>query len=299
MGLLGSVGSEMGAASQMQMPKAPKMPKPPQAPKMPKAPQVPGMPGGSGSAEPAPDSSLEPSGAVGVARWINIGSILLVIFTVTIAISQEVGYGMPPSELGVFQRFALFGVCAAPILNLLKGMRPQHYGIALIVSLAGLFFSGKEVIEHATGQLTVDPNEVVLGRPMFEWAFATFILVILGVGIMLIWTQSWLALDYGLVHHYGPSRTWAFASMIWLGCYILFTLVQVPVQCGWWCPADPTSSGGKGWQFSFAITNASGADATISISAFVAIMLGIGMLSLIAGSVMNHKMISQLDGKLS
>jgi disulfide bond formation protein DsbB len=298
MGLLGSVGSEMGATSQLQLPK---MPKKPQAPKVPKAPQ---MPGGSGSAsggasEPDPDSSIEPTGAVGVARWINIGSILLVIFTVTIAISQEVGYGMPPSELGVFQRFALFGVCAAPILNLLRGMRPQHYGIALIVSLAGLFFSGKEVIEHATGQLTVDPNEVVLGRPMFEWAFATFILVILGVGIMLIWTSSWMAIDYGLVHHYGPSRTWAFASIIWLGCYILFTLVQVPVQCGWWCPADPTSSGGKGWQFTFAITNASGTDATISISAFVAIMLGIGMLSLIAGSVMNHRMISQLDGKLS
>ena len=293
MGLLGSVGSEMGATSQLQLPK---MPKPPQAPKMPK---VPGMPGGGTSAAPAPDSSLEPSGAVGVARWINIGSILLVIFTVTIAVSQEVGYGMPPSELGVFQRLALFGVCAAPILNLLKGMRPQHYGIALIVALAGLFFSGKEVIEHATGQLTVDPNEVVLGRPMFEWAFATFILVILGVGIMLIWTKSWLALDYGLVHHYGPSRTWAFASMIWLGCYILFTLVQVPVQCGLWCPADPTSSGGNGWQFTFAITNTSGTDATISISAFVAIMLGIGLLSLIAGSVMNHRMISQKDGTLA
>ena len=163
MGLLGSVSSEMGAASQMQMPK---MPKKPQAPKMPKAPTVPGMPGGGASSEPQPDSSLEPSGAVGVARWINIGAILLVIFTVTIAISQEVGYGMPPSELGVFQRFALFGACAAPILNLLKGMRPQHYGIALIVSLAGIFFSGKEVIDHATGQLTIDPNEVVLGRPM-------------------------------------------------------------------------------------------------------------------------------------
>lgn len=299
MGLLGSVTSEMGAASQMQMPKPPKMPKPPQAPKVPKPPQLPSAPGGGAASEPQPDSSLEPTGAVGVARWINIGAILLVIFTVTIAISQEVGYGMPPSELGVFQRFALFGACAAPILNLLKGMRPQHYGIALIVSLAGIFFSGKEVIEHATGQLTIDPNEVVLGRPMFEWAFATFLLIILGVGLMLIWTRSWLALDYGLVHHFGPSRTWAFASMIWLGCYILFTLIQVPVQCGWWCPADPTSSGGKGWQFSFAITNADGADATISISAFVAIMLGIGMLSLIAGSVMNHRMISQKDGTLS
>ena len=295
MGLLGSVGSEMGATSQLQLPK---MPKAPQAPKMPKAPQVPGMPGG-GSAGPGPDSSLEPSGAVGVARWINIGAILLVIFTVTIAISQEVGYGMPPSELGVFQRLALFGACAAPILNLLKGMRPQHYGIALIVALVGVFFSGKEVIEHATGQLTVDPNEVVLGRPMFEWAFATFILIILGVGIMLIWTKSWLALDYGLVQHYGPSRTWAFASMIGLGCYILFTLVQVPVQCGLWCPADPTSSGGNGWQFTFAITSAEGADATISISAFVGIMLGIGLLSLIAGAVMNHRMISQRDGTLS
>ena len=295
MGMLSGVTSEMGASS-IQMPKPPQMPK---APQMPKPPQKPGMPSGSGPSASAPDSSLEPSGAIGMARWINILGILFVIGIVTIAISQEVGFGMPPSELGVFQRFAMFGACLAPTLNLLRGMRPQHYGIALLFAVAGGFFSGKEIIDQVTGQITIDPNEVLFGRPMFQWAFATFALIIIGVGIMLIWSSSWMAIDYGLVHHYGPSRTWAFASMIWLSFYVVFTLIQVPVMCGWTCPADPTSSGGAGWLFTFAITSNSGADATVSVSGFIAVMLGIGFLSLLAGTIMNHKMTSQRDGMSS
>ena len=109
-------------------------------PSAPKPPQLPGMPGSSGQPAADPDSSLEPSGAVGIARWLNIGGILLVITVVTIAVAQQVGYGMPPSELGVLERAALFAACAAPILNLLRGMRPQHYAFALFAALMRAVF---------------------------------------------------------------------------------------------------------------------------------------------------------------
>lgn len=297
MGLLSSITSEIPAGA-MQMPTMPTMPKPPQAPK---APQMPGMPPGTtGQGSDQPDSSLEPTAAVGIARWLNIGAILLVIAVITVGVAQQVGYGMPPSELGVLERTALFAACAAPILNLLRGMRPQHYAFALFAALVGGFASVREFLGHVSGQLALDPNELVFGRPLFEWAFAVFAVIIIGVGVMLIWTKTWLALDFGLIQHFGPSRTWAFASIIWLMTYVVFTMIQVPVQCGGWsCPADPTSSGNPGWQFTFAITNDQGADASISIPGFVTVMIGIGLLSLIIGAVMNHRMISQKDGAAS
>jgi hypothetical protein len=261
-------------------------------------PGMPGAPGPAGSADP--DSSLEPSGAVGIARWLNIAAILLVITVITIAVAQQVGYGMPPSELGVLERAALFAACVAPILNLLRGMRPQHYAFALFAALVGGFAASREFIGHVTSQLTLDPNELVFGRPLFEWAFGAFVLIVLLVGIVLTWTKSWLALDYGLIQHYGPSRTWAFASIIWLTAYLVFSVIQIPVQCGGWsCPADPTSSGNPGWQFTFAITNDQGADSSISIPGFVTVMIGIGLISLIIGAIMNHRMVSQKDGTAS
>ncbi len=299
MGVLSGITSELGPGA-IPVPKMPTMPSSPKPPQMPKGPSMPGMPGmpGSGSA-PSPDSSLEPAAAIGMARWVNILAILLIITAVTVAITQQVGYGMPPSALGVVERIAMFIGCLAPILNLLRGMRPQHYAIAIFAGIAGGVASGLEYFGRQDGDLVLDPNMIVFGRPLSGWAFIIFAAAILGVGIMLVWVKSWLALDYGLVHHYGPSRTWAFASMIWLGFYVVFTLIQVPVQCGWWCPASPTSSGNPGWELTFSITNDNGVDRSISIPGFVSIMIGVGLISLIIGAVMNHRMTSQKDGPLT
>ena len=258
------------------------------------------MGGGSSGGSSSGDSSLEPSSAVGVTRWFNILAILMVIAVLTMAITQQVGYGMPPSELGILQRSALVGACLAPILNLLTGMRPQHYALALIASTVGILASGKEIIQHTNGTLTVDPNEIVFGRPFYEWDFGICIIIILGAALMLLWVKSWMALDYGLVHHWGPSRTWAFASIIWLAFYVLFTIGQIFVQCGdWSCPADPSSSGSLGWVFTLSVSDTAGKEASISIPGFITVMIGIGLLSLIIGAALNHKMTSQVDGTSS
>jgi disulfide bond formation protein DsbB len=296
MSFLSGITSELGSTA---VPK-PKMPTMPTSPKMPKTANMPGMPSFNSTAPTPVDSSLEPSGSVGVARWLNIASILLVIAVITMAITQQVGYGMPPSELGVLQRSALVGACLAPILNLLFGMRPQHYALALFAAVVGAAASGKEIISHASGQLTVDPNEIVLGRPLYQWAFVIFLIAIIGVAVFLLWVNSWMALDYGLVHHYGPSRTWAFASIIWLIFYVIFTIIQIPVQCGAWsCPADPTSSGAQSFTFTISVSGSEGGEAAISIPGFITVMIAIGLLSLIIGAILNHRMSSQKDGTSS
>lgn len=240
------------------------------------------------------DSSLEPSASVGLARWINIGAVLLVIGLITGAVTQQFGYGMAPSELGVLERSALVGVAFGALLNLLRGMRPQYYAISLSAAVVGSYSSGMQIVAQASGDTQVDPNEVVFGISFAYWAVGAFLLTVIWVAAMLLWTHSWVALDYGVVRHFGPSRTFAFASMTWLAFYLVLTFVQVIVQCGaWLCPTDPVSTGEQSFSFTIAVSGTSGVDASITIPGFITVMLGIGVVSFIVGAVLNHRLPSQ------
>lgn len=290
MNMLGDVTAELGPRSgSLPMPKMPSMPSAPPAPSKP-------SPSGGDHSASTVDTSHEPTPAVGVARWINIAGVLLVIILITGAITQQFGYGMPPSELGVLERSALIGVALGAILNLLGGMRPQHYAVSLASAIVGILASGRQLVQNAAGDLTLDPNEVVLGISFYEWAIGGFALTMIGVTAMLLWTHSWMAVDYGLRHHFGPSRTFAFAAIIWLTIYIALTVYQILVQCGaWLCPADPVSTGQQSFSFTIAVTGTNGVDASITIPGFITVMLGIGVISFIIGAVLNHRLPSQRD----
>lgn len=285
MSMFGSVASELGPKSG-QMPKMPKLPS-----------------GGSGLKPPSMrsgpqvgDSTLEPTASVGIARWINIGILLLIIAVITGAVTQQFGYGMPPSELGILARSALLGVALGPILNLLWGMRPQHYAASLIGAVVGSFVGGREIMFQLSNEAPTDPNEFVFGIPLYQWAVGVFLLTILGVAAMLLWTHSWMAIDYGLRHHFGPSRTFAFSTIIWLSFYLVLSVVQVLVQCGaWMCPANPVSSGERQFFFDFGVTATDGQTTLVSIPGFITVMLGIGVVSFIIGAILNRTVSSQRD----
>ncbi|MEC7102230.1 MAG: hypothetical protein VXW73_04240, partial [Actinomycetota bacterium] len=101
-----NLNSTLGAAYTIKgaLPQGMKEPKPPKTPTMPKKPGVPEFPEGDsghpdGSAiQSGPDN--EPTPAVGSARWVNIAAIGVVIGAITVAITQQYGYGMAPSALG-------------------------------------------------------------------------------------------------------------------------------------------------------------------------------------------------------
>ena len=226
--------------------------------------------------------------------WVNITAIGVVIGAITVAITQQYGYGMAPSALGVVERSALIGAAIAPMLNLLRGMRPNHYAIAILAAVVGCAASGRQILDHATGDLTLDPNEVVFGRPMFEWAFAIFLAVVLACAAMLLWTSSWRAVDRGLFHHRGAARAFTFSTIIWLFVYVVLSLVQVVANCGiTMCPADPSSTGAQSFEFTFSVAGSGGVEASISIPGFVTVMLGIGLISFIAGAIINGRVLRE------
>lgn len=289
--------------SKVSMPKAPSTPK---MPKAPKAPTMPSMGGGSGSGSgsgsgddaavdssatsPQAPHSTEPSAPIGAARWLNILALLAILFVLTISLMQQFGYGMPPSYLGILERSALIGVALGPIMNLIWGMSPQHYSVSLISALVGGAVCGQQLLDDARGTFILDPNEVVLGYPLFDWALGIFALAALSIALILLWIPSWASWDRGVTNHKSPSRVFSYWAIIWLCTYIVMTIIQVLYRCGITeCPASPTSTGAQSISFTFSVSGSGGKEASISIPGFITVLLLLGLASLIAAIVINHR----------
>jgi hypothetical protein len=285
-------------SGKLTMPKAPSAPKMPKAPKAPKMPSVGGSGSGSGddtsadgstSSSAAPHGS-EPSAPIGAARWLNILALLAILFVLTLSLMQEFGYGMPPSYLGILERSALIGVALGPIMNLIWGMSPQHYSVSLISALVGGAVCGQQLLDDARGTFVMDPNQVVLGFPLFDWALGIFAFAALSIALILLWIPSWASWDHGITNHKSPSRVFAYWTIIWLCTYIVMTVIQVLYRCGITeCPASPTSSGSQSISFTFSVNGSGGKEASISIPGFITVLLLLGIASLIAAAVINHR----------
>jgi len=203
---------------------------------------------------------------------------------------QQFGYGMPPSYLGVLERSALIGLALGPIMNLIWGMSPQHYSVSLISALVGGAVCGQQVFDEAAGSFVLDPNEVVLGYPLFYWSLGIFAVVTLSIALILLWIPSWAGWDHGITGHKSPARVCAYWSIIWLCTYVVMTIIQVLFRCGiTQCPASPTSTGAQSLSFTFMVSGSGGQEASISIPGFITVLLFLGLASLIAAVVINHR----------
>jgi hypothetical protein len=215
---------------------------------------------------------------------------MFILLVLTLSLMQQFGYGMPPSYLGVLERSALIGLALGPIMNLIWGMSPQHYSVSLISALVGGAVCGQQVFDEAAGSFVLDPNEVVLGYPLFYWSLGIFAVVTLSIALILLWIPSWAGWDHGITGHKSPARVCAYWSIIWLCTYVVMTIIQVLFRCGiTQCPASPTSTGAQSLSFTFMVSGSGGQEASISIPGFITVLLFLGLASLIAAVVINHR----------
>lgn len=266
----------------------PKMPS--SAPKKPSS--MPKVPGGSSGSASSADSTQgsEPTPAVGAARWLNIIALLIIIAVVTGSLVQQFGYGQAPCALCVVQRSALIGMALGPILNLLMGLSPKHYAITIIAALVGSAAGGRQAINEASGSLKLDPNDVVMGIPLYYWALGVCIAGVVACAFMLLWGSSWQTEDTGVLFHRGPARAATFTVIGWLFTYICLTIWQVLANCGvTMCPANPASTGAQSVQFTFAVTRDGQETTLISIPGFITVLFSLGLLSLLLGIILNRR----------
>jgi hypothetical protein len=177
-----------------------------------------------------------------------------------------------------------------PILNLLMGLSPKHYAITIIAALVGSAAGGRQAINEASGSLKLDPNDVVMGIPLYYWALGVCIAGVVACAFMLLWGSSWQTEDTGVLFHRGPARAATFTVIGWLFTYICLTIWQVLANCGvTMCPANPASTGAQSVQFTFAVTRDGQETTLISIPGFITVLFSLGLLSLLLGIILNRR----------
>jgi membrane protease YdiL (CAAX protease family) len=146
------------------------------------------------------------------------------------------------------------------------------------------------VVRGASGTLTIDPNDIILGRPIYEYALVVFVGTMVSVAVMLMWIKSWAAWDHGINNHRSPSRAVTYTVIIWLAMYLFLIIIQTAYSCGAGeCQSNPESTGSQSVMFTFSIAGSGGNSASISIPGFISVLIVMGVLALIAGLIINHR----------
>jgi hypothetical protein len=79
----------------------------------------------------------------------------------------------------------MIGVAFGCVLNLRYGVRPRHYGVALISALVGAAVSIRQTLLHIVPG-SPSFGTPVLGLGLWVWAFIVFTVAALGIAAMLL-----------------------------------------------------------------------------------------------------------------
>ena len=165
---------------------------------------------------------------------LGLYSIALVL---AIAFAAQLLLGELPCPLCLLQRIQFAMLAVGPILNLRFGPRPSHYGISLLVAIAGAGFAARQILLH------IMPGDEGYGSALFgyhyyTWAFIGFSVAIFLLAVMLLFDRQFAP------EKEAPFRVvWFGRVAIWL--VIALTAVNVVstlLECGLdSCPDDPTT----------------------------------------------------------
>ncbi len=109
---------------------------------------------------------------------LTIAGILLGAYGVQLFLHEE------PCPLCMLQRIGMIGVAASLALNLKFGIRPFHYGLALLSSLFGGFVALRQISLHVCPGFP-EFGLPVMGLSLYTWSFFVFVSCVLAVAILL------------------------------------------------------------------------------------------------------------------
>jgi disulfide bond formation protein DsbB len=126
---------------------------------------------------------------------LGLYSIALVL---AIAFAAQLLLGELPCPLCLLQRIQFAMLAVGPILNLRYGPRPSHYGISLLVAIAGAGFAARQILLH------IMPGDTGYGSALFgyhyyTWAFIGFSVAIFLLAVMLLFDRQFAPEKEGAV----------------------------------------------------------------------------------------------------
>jgi disulfide bond formation protein DsbB len=90
-----------------------------------------------------------------------------------------------PCPLCLLQRAGMLGVALGGLLNVKFGVRPSHYGIALVSAMLGGAVSVRQVLLHIVPG-TGSYGTAFFGLHLYTWALITFVAVGAVIAVMLL-----------------------------------------------------------------------------------------------------------------
>lgn len=143
-----------------------------------------------------------------------------------------------PCPLCLLQRAGMLGVAFGGLLNVKFGVRPSHYGIALLSGMLGGAVSTRQVLLHIVPG-TGSYGTAFFGLHLYTWALITFVAVALVIAIMFLLDGQFDAADAPPSGH--PLHGLAAAAFALAFVIAVANAVTTSLMCGFaGCPDDPT-----------------------------------------------------------
>ena len=180
-------------------------------------------------------------------RLVNLAALLGLLVVLSGLLWIEFGMGEMPCALFLIQRSAMFGLAVGPMMNLLWGMRPAHYGVSILAACVGGAGSISQILLHIANPDDPGHGPVVFGFHLYTWAFITFAIGIAGCAILLLFKGQFEAGDTGVLRQRGWLRLFTIAIVTWVTLNLVMMGIGVLPDCGLgMCPTDPANSVGIG-----------------------------------------------------
>ena len=187
---------------------------------------------------------------VQVMRLINLAALVGLLGVLAGSLFLQFGVGEQPCPLCLVQRSGMIGLAVGPIMNLMWGLRPQHYAISILAALMGSAGSVRQILLHIQPD---DPGygPPVLGLHLYTWALITFVIGIAGISVLLLFPRQFSAGDEGILKTPYGIPWWilgvAVGIVTWVVLDALVIAASVPFECGLGpCPDDPPDIDGAG-----------------------------------------------------
>ncbi len=158
----------------------------------------------------------------------NVLFIYVLCFVLFAAYVYQYSKHENPCPLCLLQRLGMLGVASSLLLNLRFGIKPQHYGLAILSAAAGRIVSLRQIGMHICPEFGTF-GEPVLGLDLYVWAWIVFSCSIVACAILLIL--------YGFTKKKESTPTWgrvemgAFGTVAFLaGANVLTTLIECGIS---------------------------------------------------------------------
>jgi len=166
-----------------------------------------------------------------------LGSLAVPIVLLTAFYDQFTGGGLP-CPLCLLQRIGFVGVLCGLILNVVRGLKPDHYSIMIVSAFFGAAAALRQVSLHI---VPPDPGYggTFLGYHYYTWAFIVFAAIILGTAIIAAYSTQYHKRRF---IRFSDQNALCKVAIVAAVAVVAANVIATFIECGpGQCPDNPVS----------------------------------------------------------